>query len=121
MPKTILDLDAFIRTVGINKASEYAFFLGAGASVSSGVPSAESCTWEWKRNIFVSNNPGLEPQFSELTLETIRHKIQKWLDSQNRYPELGSSIEYTFFVEECYRTNADRRTYFQEKIRELSA
>ena len=47
-------------------------FLGAGASITSGVPSAGLCVWEWKRDIFLTNNPGLEDQFTELSLPSVK-------------------------------------------------
>ena len=39
----VFPLDALIRSIGVNKAAPHLFFLGSGASVSSGVPSAECC------------------------------------------------------------------------------
>src|SRR5438105_12632204 len=72
-----LTLDAFVRSIGVKRSAPHAFFLGAGASVSSGMPSAEKCIWEWKRQIFLTNNPGLEDQFSELSLEGVRRRIQR--------------------------------------------
>ena len=83
-----LDLDAFIRSIGINRATQHALLLGAGASISSGVPSAASCIWEWKRAIFLTRNPGLEAQFAELSLPAVRSKIQRWLDGQAIYPRM---------------------------------
>ena len=118
MSELKLEQDALLRIFGINKETKYSFFLGAGASISSGIPSAESCIWEWKRSILLSNNPSLEPQISELTLESTRQKIQKWLDNQNRYPKLGDKKEYGFYIEECYKTQDGRRKYFELKIRE---
>jgi hypothetical protein len=38
-----LSLDAFVRSIGVRRTIPYALFLGAGASVSSGVPSAQAC------------------------------------------------------------------------------
>jgi len=111
-----LELTAFIRAVGVNRESPHAFFLGAGASISSGVPSAESCVWEWKRDIFLTNNPGMEDQFSEISLPSVKQRIQCWLDAQGRYPELGSPAEYSLYIEHCYPISEDRRTYFQEKV-----
>ena len=67
----ILSMDAFVRSIGIRRTTPHAFFLGAGASVSSGVPSAEACIWEWKRELFLTNNPGLEEQFSESSLPSV--------------------------------------------------
>src|SRR5207237_894645 len=62
----ILSLDAFVRSIGVQR-SPFEFFLGAGASTTSGIPSAEMCIWEWKRQIFLTNNPGLEDQFAAST------------------------------------------------------
>src|SRR5712675_957562 len=82
----ILSLDAFVRSIGVRRSPPLAMFLGAGASTSSGIPSAQMCIWEWKRQIFLTNNPGLEDQFAELSLEGVRRKIQHWLDRQGGYP-----------------------------------
>ena len=113
----VLGLDAFVRSVGINKATPHAMLLGAGASISSGVPSATACIWEWKRAIFLTNNPGLEARFAEISLPGVRAKIQRWLDSQRRFPADRSPGEYGFYIEYCYPISEDRRAFFQEKVR----
>ena len=51
-----LTYDAFLRITRQNKTLEYVFLLGAGASTSSGVPSAKDCIGEWKKEIFLTNN-----------------------------------------------------------------
>ena len=114
----ILSLDAFVRSIGVRRTTPHVFFLGAGASVSSGVPSAETCIWEWKRELFLTNNQGLEEQFSELSLASVQHRIQQWLDGQGKYPERGSTEEYGYYIQECFPIPDDRRIYFQEKIRD---
>jgi len=116
----ILGLDAFIRSVGINKATQHALFLGAGASISSGIPSAAACIREWKRSIFLTKNPGLEAQFAELSLPSVRSKIQQWLDNQRKYPANESPDEYSFYIQECYPIADDRKAFFQEKVRQAS-
>jgi hypothetical protein len=113
----VLSLDAFVRSIGINKATPHALLLGAGSSITSGVPSAAMCIWEWKRSIFLTNNPGLEAQFSELSLPAVRSKIQIWLDSHGKYPSNGSTEEYGFYIQKCFPIAEDRRAFFQEKIR----
>ena len=110
MDKYILELDAFIRSVGVNRNSPHALFLGAGASISSGIPSAGMCIWEWKRDIFLTNNPGLEPQFTELSLPSVQQRIQRWLDAQGRYPESGLAEEYSYYIEQCFPISEDRQT-----------
>src|ERR1700730_8848189 len=83
----ILSVDAFVRSIGVRRSVPFAMFLGAGASISSGIPSAQMCVWEWKRQIFLTNNPGLEDQFAELSLDGVRRRIQRWLDRQGIYPK----------------------------------
>ena len=113
----ILSHDAFVRSVGVRRSTPHALFLGAGASVSSGIPSAEACIWEWKRSVFLTNNPGLEDQFAELSLPSVKRRIQRWLDDQGTYPEGGSAAEYGFYIRQCFPIADDRRIYFQEKVR----
>lgn len=113
-----LSVDAFVRSFAINRRTPHALFLGAGASVSSGVPSAQLCMWEWKRSIFLTKNPGLEMQFREITLRSVQNKIQHWLDTQGVYPPAGAPTEYGFYIEACFPIPADRRRYFQEKVQQ---
>ena len=56
----VLSIDAMVRSIGMSRDQPLLVFLGAGASMSSGMPSATQCIWEWKRSIFLTNNPGLE-------------------------------------------------------------
>lgn len=112
-----LSIDAFVRSIGVNKLTSHLLFLGAGASVTSGIPSAQTAVWEWKRRIFLTNHPGLEDQFAELSLEAVREKIQRWLDKQGAYPPSGSPEEYGVFIEACYPIAYDRRAFFQEQVR----
>lgn len=114
----VLSFDAFIRSIGVRRTATFALFLGAGASTTSGIPSAQMCVWEWKRQIFLTNNPGLEEQFAELSLENVRRRIQRWLDRQSGYPKEGSPEEYGFYIRQCFPIEDDRRAYFQELVRE---
>jgi len=112
-----LSLDAFIRSIGVHCTTSHALFLGAGASITSGIPSAQACIWEWKRHIFLTNNPGLEGQFTELSLLSVRRRIQQWLNQQGTYPVEDSAEEYGHYISECFPIADDRRAYFQEKVR----
>lgn len=116
MSDLFLSLDALVRAVGVSR-TPHALFLGAGASITSGMPSAQMCIWEWKRDIFLTNNIGLEAQFSELSLANVRQRIQRWLDRQAIYPTEGASDEYGVYIEACYPIPESRRAYFQEKVR----
>jgi hypothetical protein len=116
-PNNVLPLDAFVRSVQVNSNVGHALLLGAGASITSNVPSAANCIWIWKRAIFLSNNPGLEQSFEELSLGAVQSRIQDWLDRRGSYPSSGSSDEYGHYIEACYPNQDDRRAFFQNLIR----
>lgn len=111
-----LDIDSFVRSIGVNKGSPHALFLGAGASISSGVPSAGTCIWQWKKSIFCTNNPGLEEQVSEVSLPAIQARIDRWLQVNGYVPAEGED-EYSYFIEQCHPIAEDRRRFFEPWIR----
>ena len=51
-------------------------FVGAGASVESGLPSAQECIWDWKYKIFTSNNSSLARTYSNFRNENVRKNVQ---------------------------------------------
>src|SRR5687767_5285885 len=108
MDDQYLELDAFVRAIGINQGIKHTFFLGAGTSITSGLPSAEKCIWEWKREIFLTNNPTLQKQFAELSLESVKMKNQAWLDRKQEYPTLNSQEEYSTYIKKCYPSVENR-------------
>ena len=81
-----MDFDAFLRSFKQNKDSSFAFLLGAGASITSGVQSAEDCIWDWKKLIYLSNNP-TNDTFIDIHTDFCRKRIQTWLDEQGCYPK----------------------------------
>ena len=112
-PDQVLDITQFIRAVGVNKISPHSFFIGAGASISSGVKSAYDCIWEWKRQIFISSNPGLEKLFPDGSSHAAQLKIQLWLDAQGRYPKRDTPGEYSFYANEAFPILSTRKSFFQ--------
>jgi hypothetical protein len=68
----------------------------------------------------LTNNPGLEGQFSEL-LPGVKKKIQHWLDVQGCFPSEGSSDEDGNYFKSCYPIKEDRHLYFQENVRQATA
>jgi hypothetical protein len=112
----ILEIDTFVRSVGVNRGSPHALFIGAGASMSSGVPSAEACIWQWKSSIFCTNNPGLEEQVSEISLPAVQDRIDRWLQVNGFSPD-DTQDEYSYFIEKCLPIAEDRRRFFEPWIR----
>lgn len=117
MSDLMLDVQAFVRAVGVNSDLPHTLFLGAGASISSGVPSASACMWEWKRRIFLSANPELEAHIGDGASPTTRERIQRWIDQQAQLPAEGDEHEYGHLAELCFPIADDRRRFFDRLTR----
>jgi hypothetical protein len=108
-----METDALIRSIAL-RDRHYMFFLGAGASVSSRIPTATDCIWNWKRSLFLTGNSQLDPRLlGDSSLPHVQRRIQTWLDQQGRHPSLADEREYSHFVEQCYPMPADRQEYFK--------
>lgn len=70
-----LEFDEFLRIFSQNSDQQYSFLLGAGCSISSGIPSASRCIWDWKKNIYQTNNTQL--RYVSIDSETDRKEIQR--------------------------------------------
>lgn len=111
-----LQLDEFLRSLKQNIDTPHSLLLGAGASIESGIQSATDCIWDWKKEIYLSQNPGAIENYKNHKIEIVRRVIQKWIDAQNTYPALNSDNEYSFFAEKAYPIAEDRRKYFQNLV-----
>lgn len=112
-----LDQESLIRSIAISAKGRYMFLLGAGASASSGVPTAGQCIWEWKREIYLSGNSPVSPSpFLDVTLPIVQKKIQKWLDQKGKFPREGDPEEYGFYISFAYPKSEDRRIYFEKRF-----
>lgn len=108
------DIEAMIRSVTVKSPVDVMLFLGAGASVASGVPSAWQCIWQFKQRLFLSAHPTLDPSLvSDVGDPRVQARIQKWLDARPGTPKSGSSEEYGYYVEQCYPRGEDRRRFFE--------
>lgn len=111
-----LTFDELLRSFKQNKDAPHSILLGAGASVESGVKTAIDCIWEWKKDIFLSQNPVFINFYFNLKEERVRNIIQRWLDGNGIYPQNGSEDEYSFYAEKALPIPDDRRRYFQKLV-----
>src|SRR5687768_15708659 len=108
-----MNVDALIRSISL-RDRHYMLFLGAGTSISSGVPAANQCIWQWKLSLFLSQNPHVDPRIlGSAALPHVQQRIQRWLDGQGIHPPLWSDDEYAHYAELCFPDPGDRQEYFR--------
>ncbi len=94
----------------------YALFLGAGASKSSGIPTAENLIRQWQRRIFLDEKglstwrPSHQPAFEEWKNHHFQDWRREWEGTYGRHP--GT---YSFLFEYAY-PDTEARQGFIEKI-----
>ena len=109
-----LEFDEFLRSVAISKNDSFALLLGAGSSISSGIPSAEDCIWDWKGTIYKSNNSSTNGWVDNFKNPKVQKTIQTWLDNQGGYIENGCKEEYSYYAKKCFPIEKNRSQYFQK-------
>ena len=112
----ILPIDAFVRTIKVDKNIAHAFLLGAGASITSGIKSAYDCIWDWKREIYLTKNPEVKHLLQDISSQYVRQTIQNWLDNEGGYPQENDNDEYSFYIEKSFPISDTRRQYFQNLV-----
>ena len=65
-----LQFDEFLRSLKQNINSPHSFLLGTGPSIESGIKSASDCIWNWKKEIFLSKNPGAIGQYASANIKS---------------------------------------------------
>ena len=92
------------------------WFLGAGASASAGLPTAADMIWEFKRVLFISQNPGWSQASIDLSQPAVRNQIDAHIESLGSMPSPGSPDEYAALFEATYPAESDRRTFLDAKL-----
>lgn len=106
-----LSFPSFLRAFTQLRDQSFGFLFGAGCSVSSGVPAAWRCIWDWKKSLYISiNSSNIRISVDS---ESDRREIQRWCNSQPGYPPEDSENEYVFYAEEAFSDENLRRSYFE--------
>ena len=111
-----IPLHDFCRRFGL-RAKSLMWFLGAGASASAGIPTASDLIWEFKRDLFVSQQRRVFPQaVNDLGNSAVRDQLQKYIDSLGTLPKRDSRDEYAALFEAAYPEESDRSTFIRRKV-----
>ena len=107
--------DDFARRFSL-RAGNLMWLLGAGASASAGIPTAEDMLWEFKQQLFISQRHVSLQAVADLSSQAIRTQLQAHIDASENLPPCGAPDEYAALFETVYPAEADRRAYLDAKI-----
>ena len=106
----------FIRNYKVINKGIIDFFLGAGASFSSNIPTGGDLVWYFKREIYCTENGISQDRFKDLKSEANRLVLQNFFDLQADTPKRGDSQEYSFYFEKCYDSWLARKSFIDSLV-----
>ena len=101
--------EQFIRGFKVMNNGEIDFFLGAGASIQSGIPTGANLVWHFKRELYCTENNISTEQYKDLKLDSTQQLLQSYFDKQGGHPELYAPDEYSHYFEKCFATSISRK------------
>ena len=90
-----------------DKLPSFAWFLGAGASRSAGLPTAADIIWDLKRRQYCREE-NQEITRQDIQNYAIKERLQSYFDSHG-YPPSGSDQEYTGYFERIFGADKERQ------------
>lgn len=96
------------------RPQNFAWFLGAGASRSSGLPTADDVIWYMKRRYYCAQE-NQDISRHDIQNPRVRNIIQAYMDS-NGFPEKWSDEEYTTYFEKIFGDDRERQRKFIKGI-----
>ncbi len=98
------------------KNKYFMWFLGAGASVSAGVPTAANLITQFKINIFCKNTGAPQKLFNDLSNATTRQNLEYYFIENNMLPTKGEN-DYSYYFKLAYPNRDIRREKIEEAVR----
>ena len=112
----MLTQEQFIRNFSVMANGEVDFFLGAGASIASGIPTGGDLIWEFKRILFCSECGISTEKYKDLALPSTQRMLQEYFDKKGGYPEQYAPEEYSFYFEQCYSDPLARKRFIESIV-----
>ena len=95
---------------------EFDLFLGAGASVNSGISTGGDLVWFFKREIYCNENHISPEKYKDLKLPSTQELLQNYFDKKEGYPARYAPNEYSFYFEKCYNSPIARKRFIESKV-----
>lgn len=112
-----VSLEQFLVAFGV-RAPQMMWFLGAGASVAGGIPTAYNLTWKFKQTLFCASQRISRRSIEDLSDLAVQRRLTQHFGSLAGQPQLDSPEEYAHYFEAAYPHPGDRRTVIEEFVRQ---
>jgi hypothetical protein len=109
-----IDKDTFLRSFKVLSNQSFDLLLGAGASISSGIPSGSDLVWHFKREILSSSGKINGKKFQDLKIEDNKKIIQSYFEEE----DVKVSNAYSYYFEKCYPDPLVRQEFLTNMVRD---
>lgn len=92
------------------------WLLGAGASASAGLPTAGQMIWQFKQRLYCAYERVHVKTCPDLGDRGFQRRLDDYFSQKGGYPTAGSSDEYSFFFEQTYPSDQDRRLFIDRMV-----
>lgn len=115
-----MDFAEFLRIFEV-RAANLNWFLGAGCSISAGIPSAYDIIWDCKSRIYCSENGVSRASVSDIGNPAVQQIIREYLITRNICPSSDDDCDdYTYYFEKAISSPSDRQAYIQNLMSNAS-
>lgn len=135
----MLTQEQFIRNFSVMTNGEVDFFLGAGASIASGIPTGGDLIWEFKRTLYCSENGISTENYKDLSLPSTKITFQNYFDQKaiilsindrelfvntyianTKYDELSTCVNKEQIIAQCFILFPDIFSSSADKYKRMS-
>lgn len=110
-----IDSDDFARRFAL-RPGQLMWFLGAGASVSAGVPTAWDMIWQFKQILYAAQRRVPLSTIADTGNPSVRALLDAHVSGSGSLPPPGAPEEYAALFEAAYPAEKDRRTFIDGMI-----
>ncbi len=98
----------------VARPQAFAWFLGAGASRSAGLPTATDILWDMKRKFYCrEENQDIDRQ--DLQSDAIQYRIQSFMESRS-FPKMWEDGEYERYFELIFGADREKQRAYLRGI-----
>jgi hypothetical protein len=109
-----IDKDTFLRSFKVLSNQSFDLFLGAGASISSGIHSGSDLVWQFKRELLSVSGKINGKKFQDLKVESNKRIIQSHFAEE----DAKVSNPYSYYFEKCYPDPLVRQEFLSNLVRD---